>query len=60
MNNLQIVSSEKEFKFKVNGAEIEHITGYEIRHTATSWSAHVKLEFEVDGRIDVDLSTDNS
>lgn len=60
MNNLQIISRENEFKLKVNGAEIDHVTGYEIKQTATNWAAHVALEFEVDGNIDIDLSADHS
>ena len=60
MNSLQIISRENEFKLKVNGAEIDHVTGYEINQTATNWAAHVALEFEVDGNIDIDLSADHS
>ena len=60
MNNLQIISRENEFKLKVNGAEIDHVTGYEIKQTATNWAAHVALEFEVDGNVDIDLSADHS
>ena len=60
MNSLQIISRENEFKLKVNGAEIDHITGYEIKQTATNWAAHVALEFELDGNIDIDLSADHS
>lgn len=60
MNSLQIISRENEFKLKVNGAEIDHVTGYEIKQTATNWAAHVALEFEVDGSIDIDLSADHS
>mgnify|MGYP005797190311 FL=1 len=60
MNSLQIISRENEFKLKVNGAEIDHVTGYEIKQTATNWAAHVALEFEVDGNIDIDLSADHS
>ena len=56
MNSLQIISRENEFKLKVNGAEIDHVTGYEIKQTATNWAAHVALEFEVDGNVDIDLS----
>ena len=60
MNSLQIISRENEFKLKVNGAEIDHVTGYEIKQTATNWPAHVALEFEVDGNVDIDLSADHS
>ena len=60
MNSLQIISHENEFKLKVNGAEIDHVTGYEIKQTATNWAAHVPLEFEVDGNVDIDLSADHS
>lgn len=60
MNSLQIISRENEFKLKVNGAEIDHVTGYEIKQTATNWAAHVALEFEVDGNVDIDLSADHS
>lgn len=60
MNSLQIISRENEFKLKVNGAEIDHVTGYEIKQTATNWAAHVALEFEVDGNIAIDLSADHS
>lgn len=60
MNSLQIISRENEFKLKVNGAEIDHVTGYEIKQTATNWAAHIALEFEVDGNIDIDLSADHS
>ena len=60
MNSLQIISRENEFKLKVNGAEIDHVTGYEIKQTATNWAAHVALEFEVDGNIDIDLSANHS
>ena len=60
MNSLQIISRENEFKLKVNGAEIDHATGYEITQTATNWAAHVALEFEVDGNVDIDLSADHS
>lgn len=60
MNSLQIISRENEFKLKVNGAEIDHVTSYEIKQTATNWAAHVALEFEVDGNIDIDLSADHS
>lgn len=60
MNSLQIISRENEFKLKVNGAEIDHVTGYEIKQTATNWAAHVALEFELDGNVDIDLSADHS
>lgn len=60
MNSLQIIARENEFTLKVNGAEIDHVTGYEIKQTATNWSAHVMLEFEVDGNIDIDISSDHT
>lgn len=60
MNSLQIISRENEFKLKVNGAEIDHVTSYEIKQTATDWTAHVTLEFDVGGNIDVDISASNA
>ena len=57
MNHLQIISRPDSFQFKINGAEIDHITGYEIRQAALDWSAKVKLEFEVAGDVDIDISS---
>ena len=56
MNSLSIHVAPNDFKLTVNGTVIDNVKSYEVKQTADHWDASVKLEFDVDGPVDIDIN----